>query len=214
MSFAQPHRRFKIILLLMVLSFLGFSKKAYPESDNRPAQVILANEFVVTLKLAASYQYRVGDVGIIWRNGIRMAVVKIIKVGPLGVETEIFTKSNESELNPGDTIYFEVRIRSKKRQDQPVGDFSPVIPEQKVTDQEKSDPILTEPSIAHSTSSTLKIDITAQDDQDFVPLLVPLSAPRKKPTVSKSANVFHGRLRARNLYQETNINDVYFFSKN
>lgn len=166
----------------------------------RPAQVLFVNEYIINFQLPTAYQLNQGDIGIVWRAGVRMAVVRITNIHSNTLETEIFTGSDQGALKVGDKVLFEVRLPTKRKETDALPPLEPVM---------ESPAVIPAVESASKAPSTLKSEIGTASEEKFTPLLAPVPM-QKKVISSRPSNITHGRVRARQIYQKINTTAVRY----
>jgi hypothetical protein len=168
---------------------------------------------------------RGGDVGVIKRNGNQIGVAVVVWVDIGNTNMRVLSKLGNNEAQIGDLVIFESNKETRPEFAAPanstpdsvpdtVGPTSSAVepattsapngPAEKPTTIEVA-PVIAEPATVSApapaeTPSTL----IGPDANKTTPTLAPVLAPavaRKKTAISTSANIFHGSLRASQLYQ-------------
>lgn len=183
---------------LLIALLTGVSRRLFAIDKVTPAHVVYQSEEGFYIDAGENVKINNGDIGVVRKQGVDIAVVRVVQVGRRSSFVEIITVLQQTSLKAGDPVFFESRVQNLDVPDEKGKVLDRVIigNELETAPTPENEFKKGTPDPRPSTT-TLK---TAQNKEDeFVPLLA--LPPVKRIAVAREKNIFHGRLRARQIYQ-------------
>jgi hypothetical protein len=187
---------FWIVATAVLLSvWPGGQRDCLAVDETLPGYVTTTTDESLTIEVLSDHHLNPGDTGIIKLKGRDVAFVRVTKTEARYVYLQVISQANGVQLDGGDGIVFESATEGAVLEFSTGRELDKAVTSGQIDNQ---DQIL--------QGSTLR----SGSDNDFVPLLAPVAVSAKtKTTSAQDANIFHGRIRAREMYQSIPALSVY-----